>query len=168
MLSEGLALSLLGCGTGLLLAQLAMVVIHKLPGRNDSARRSHRKSLDDRAGTRRRCHSYYGPVVAAACPAGSSCQSTGGTAGGFAWNRFAHRRSRVSGVLVAAEVALSTLLLVGTGLLFHTLGTLNNRDSGLNRRISRPSRPCRPIRPDFRVGVSEERKLPRVHRDAYL
>src|SRR5262249_47345387 len=39
---------------------------------------------------------------------------------------------RVSGSLVAVEVALSTLLLVGTGLLFHTLWNLEQSHLGFN------------------------------------
>jgi hypothetical protein len=39
---------------------------------------------------------------------------------------------KLSGVLVAGEVALSTLLLVGTGLLFHTLLNLENSRLGFD------------------------------------
>src|SRR5258708_5379741 len=41
-------------------------------------------------------------------------------------------RSRVSGWLVAAEVALSTLLLIATGLLFHTLWNLEHSKLGFD------------------------------------
>ena len=53
---------------------------------------------------------------------------------------------KLSGALVAGEVALSTLLLVGTGLLFHTLWNLEQSrlgfDYGARNHLHRHARGC--------------------------
>jgi putative ABC transport system permease protein len=130
MLSEGLLLSLLGCGLGVGLAELAMMGIRKLPDgtipRADSigihwivlvvlaaiaALTTVLSSLLPAMLVAR-----ANPQVALqAASRGVGSRSTGG---------------RLSGWLVAGEVALSTLLLVGTGLLFRTLWNLEQSRLG--------------------------------------
>lgn len=130
MFTEGLTLSLLGCALGLFVAKLAMMALRKLP-----------------AGTIPRADSIaihwtvvgvlavfailttllssilpallvvrtHPQAVLQAASRGIGSRSVGG---------------KLSGSLVAAEVALSTLLLVGTGLLFHTLWNLERSRLG--------------------------------------
>jgi predicted permease len=130
MLAEGLSLSLLGCGAGLLLAQLAMIGIRKLPDgtipRADSIAIHWTIVLALGAvAALTTVLSSLLPVllVARANPQAALQAASRGigsrTVGG-----------KLSGALVAAEVALSTLLLVGTGLLFHTLWNLGKARLG--------------------------------------
>ena len=130
MLAEGLSLSLLGCGAGLLLAQLAMIGIRKLPDgtipRADSIAIHWTIVLALGAiATVTTVLSSLLPVllVARANPQAALQAASRGigsrTVGG-----------KLSGALVASEVALSTLLLVGTGLLFHTLWNLGKARLG--------------------------------------
>src|ERR1700739_5007900 len=130
MLSEGLLLSLLGCGVGVALAELAMVGIRKLPDgtipRADSIA-LHWTVLLVLAGiaavTTVLSSLLPALLVARANPQvalqassrGVGSKSTGG---------------KLSGWLVAGEVALSTVLLVGTGLLFRTLWNLEQSHLG--------------------------------------
>jgi putative ABC transport system permease protein len=130
MLSEGLLLSLLGCGVGVALAELAMVGIRKLPDgtipRADTIA-LHWTVLLVLAGiaalTTVLSSLLPALLVAKANPQvalqaasrGVGSKSTGG---------------KLSGWLVAGEVALSTLLLVGTGLLFRTLWNLEQSHLG--------------------------------------
>lgn len=130
MLAEGLALSLLGSGVGLLLAQLAMIGVRKLP-----------------AGTIPRAdaiaiHWTIVMVLASVAVVTTILSSllpallvarTNPQAALQAASRGVGSRSvggKLSGGLVAAEVALSTMLLVGTGLLFHTLWNLEQSRLG--------------------------------------
>jgi predicted permease len=130
MLSEGLALSLLGCGAGLLLAQLAIVGIHKLPEgtipRADLIA-SHWTIVLVLA-----VISILTTVLSSLLPAllvaGANPQAALQAASRGVGSRSVGRS--FSGALVAAEVALSTLLLVGTGLLFHTLWNLEQSQLG--------------------------------------
>ena len=130
MLAEGLALSLLGCGAGLGLAQLAIIGVHKLPnGTIPSA---------DLIGI----HWSVVLVLAAIAIITTLLSSllpalivsrANPQAALQAASRGVGSRSvggKLSGGLVAAEVALSTLLLVGTGLLFHTLWNLEKSRLG--------------------------------------
>jgi putative ABC transport system permease protein len=132
MLSEGLLLSLLGCGVGVALAELAMVGIRKLPDgtipRADSIG-LHWMVLLVLAGiaalTTVLSSLLPALLVARANPQvalqaasrGVGSRSTGG---------------KLSAWLVAGEVALSTLLLVGTGLLFRTLWNLEQSRLGFD------------------------------------
>jgi putative ABC transport system permease protein len=130
MLTEGLALSLLGCGAGLLLAQGAMIAIRKLPDgtipRADSIS-IHWTIVAILAGVAMittLLSSLLPALLAARVHPQAALQ---------AGSRGVGSRSvggRLSGGLVAAEVALSTLLLVGTGLLFHTLWNLERSRLG--------------------------------------
>ncbi|HKD59483.1 MAG TPA: ABC transporter permease [Terracidiphilus sp.] len=130
MLSEGLLLSLLGCGVGVALAELAMVGIRKLP--DGTIPRADSISihwpvflvLGAIAALTTLLSSLLPALLVAranpqaalqAASRGVGSRSTGG---------------KLSGWLVAAEVALSTLLLVGTGLLFRTLWNLEQSRLG--------------------------------------
>lgn len=130
MLSEGLLLSLLGCVVGMALAELAMLAIRKLPDgtvpRADAIEIHWTVFLvlgGIAALTTVLSSLLPALLVARANPQvalqaasrGVGSKSTGG---------------KVSGWLVAGEVALSTLLLVGTGLLFRTLWNLEQTRLG--------------------------------------
>jgi putative ABC transport system permease protein len=130
MLSEGLLLSVLGCGLGVGLAELAMIGIRKLPDGTIPLAESigiHWTVLLVLAGV-----AAMTTVLSSLLPAllvaranpqmalqagsrGLGSKSAGG---------------KLSGWLVAGEVALSTLLLVGTGLLFRTLWNLEQSRLG--------------------------------------
>ena len=130
MLAEGLALSLLGCFVGVVLAELAMLAVHKLPDgtipRGDSIG----------------IHWTVVLVLAAVAIITTVLSSllpsllvarVNPQAALQAASRGVGSRSvsgRLSGSLVAGEVALSTLLLVGSGLLFHTLWNLEQSRLG--------------------------------------
>jgi putative ABC transport system permease protein len=130
MLSEGLLLSLLGCGVGVALAELAMMGIRKLP--DGTIPRAdliavHWTVLLVLAGiaalTTVLSSLLPALLVAKANPQAALQAASRGvgskTTGG-----------KLSGWLVAGEVALSTLLLVGTGLLFRTLWNLEQSHLG--------------------------------------
>ena len=84
MLSEGLLLSLLGCGVGVALAELAMLGIRKLPDGTIPRGGFDCDSLDGAAGAGGDCGVDDGAFVAAAGAAGGAGESAGGAAGGFA------------------------------------------------------------------------------------
>ncbi|MBS1804099.1 MAG: ABC transporter permease [Acidobacteria bacterium] len=130
MLSEGLLLSVLGCGVGVGLAELAMMGIRKLPDGTipmaDSIgiRWTVLLVLAGIAAVTTVLSSLLPALLVAkanpqialqAASRGVGSKSTGG---------------KLSGWLVAGEVALSTLLLVGTGLLFRTLWNLEQSHLG--------------------------------------
>ena len=130
MLSEGLLLSLLGCGVGVALAEFAMLAIRKLPDgtipRSDAIaiHWSVLLVLAVIAGLTTVLSSLLPALLVAkanpqvalqAASRGLGSKSVGG---------------KLSGWLVAGEVALSTLLLVGTGLLFRTLWNLEQSQLG--------------------------------------
>ena len=127
---EGGVLSLLGSGIGLLLAKLALEGVRKLP-----------------EGTIPRADSiaiHWSVVLALAAIASLTtvlssilpallAGRTDPQAGLQAGTRSVGARSvrgRLSGWLTAGEVALSTVLLIGTGLLFHTLWNLEHAELG--------------------------------------
>jgi putative ABC transport system permease protein len=132
MLSEGLLLSLLGCGGGVLLAQLAMFAVGKLP--EGTIPRGSSIALHWTVVFVLAAIAILTTVLSSLLPAllvaranpqaalqaasrGVGSRSTGG---------------KLSGWLVAGEVALSTLLLVGTGLLFRTLWNLEQSRLGFD------------------------------------
>lgn len=132
MLSEGLLLSVLGCGVGIVLAELAMMAIRKLPDGTIPLANSigiHWTILlvlAAIAGATTILSSLLPALLVAranpqvalqAASRGLGSKSAGG---------------RLSAWLVAGEVALSTLLLVGTGLLFRTLWNLEQSRLGFD------------------------------------
>ena len=130
MLSEGLALSLLGCGTGVLLAQLAMAGIHKLP--DGTIPRGDTIAIHWTIVLVLAAVAIVTTVLSSLLPA-LLVARTHPQAALQAASRGVGSRSvggKLSGALVASEVALSTLLLVGTGLLFHTLWNLEQSRLG--------------------------------------
>jgi predicted permease len=130
MLSEGLLLSLLGCGVGIALAELAMVGIRKLPDgtipRGDSIA-IHWTVLLVLAGI-----AALTTVLSSLLPALLVARANPQAALQAASRGVGSRSvgGKLAGWLVAGEVALSTLLLVGTGLLFRTLWNLEQSRLG--------------------------------------
>jgi putative ABC transport system permease protein len=132
MLSEGLVLSLLGCGVGFVFARVAMMAVGKLPA--DTIPRGetiaiHWTILLVLAAiaivTTVLSSLLPGLLVARANPQAALASASRGVGARTV-------SGRLSGSLVAAEVALSTLLLVGTGLLFHTLWNLERVNLGFD------------------------------------
>ena len=72
MLAEGLVLSVLGCCVGVVFAELAMVLVGKLPGRDDPQGGGDLDPLDHRAGAGGDCGSDHRAFVTAACSAGGA------------------------------------------------------------------------------------------------
>ncbi|HTW62077.1 MAG TPA: ABC transporter permease [Terracidiphilus sp.] len=132
MLAEGLMLSLLGCGVGFAFAQLAMVAVSKLPP--DTIPRGETIAIHWTIVLALAAIAMVTTVLSSLLPgllvAGANPQAALQAA-----SRGVGARSvsgRLSGSLVAGEVALSTLLLVGTGLLFHTLWNLEKVNLGFD------------------------------------
>lgn len=130
MLTEGLALSLAGCAVGLLLAKFFMLAIRKLP--QGTIPRADAIAIHWTIVLVLAVIAIITTLLSSILPAllvvrthpqaalQAASRGTGSrTVGG-----------KLSGVLVAVEVALSTLLLVGTGLLFHTLWNLERSRLG--------------------------------------
>ena len=132
MLAEGTMLSLLGCAAGVALADLAIEAVHKLPegtiphGQGIGIHGTVVLVLAVIAVMVTVLSSVLPALLAArANPHAALQQASRGlgahSAGG-----------KLSRALVAGEVALSTLLLVGTGLLFHTLWNLEQSRLGFD------------------------------------
>jgi predicted permease len=124
LLSEGMMLSLLGCGAGIALAELALLALKKLP--DGTIPRADAISLHWTIVLVLAAIAMVTTVLSAMLPALLAAHANP-QAVLLAASRSTGTRtvsSRLSGLLVAGEVALSTLLLVGTGLLFHTLWNL--------------------------------------------
>jgi putative ABC transport system permease protein len=130
MLSEGLALSVLGCAVGVGLAQLAMVALHKLP--DGTIPRADAISLHWTVLIALAAIAILTTVLSSLLPALLVARVNPQAALQAASRGIGSRTvsGRLSGSLVAGEVALSTLLLVGTGLLFHTLWNLEQSRLG--------------------------------------
>ena len=94
LLCEGMMLSLAGCGVGVILAQLAMVAMRKLPRGDDPESRFHCHPLDGCAGPR--CHRDrdHGALFSAARVAGGSRESASGIAGGLPRYRLSLREQK--------------------------------------------------------------------------
>jgi putative ABC transport system permease protein len=132
LLAEGLTLSLLGCGAGVVFAQFAMLAIRKLPSgtipRADAIA-IHWTVLFVLAAV-----AILTTLLSSLLPALLVARSHPQAALQAASRGVGSRTvsGRLSGSLVAGEVALSTLLLVGTGLLFHTLWNLGQSNLGFD------------------------------------
>lgn len=130
MLSEGMALSLLGSGVGVGLAQLAMLAVHKLP--DGTIPRADAISIHWTVVLVLAAIAILTTVLSSLLPALLVARVNPQAALQAASRGLGSRSvsGRLSGWLVAGEVALSTLLLVGTGLLFHTLWNLEKSHLG--------------------------------------
>ncbi len=132
LLAEGLVLSLGGCVVGLILAHLAMLAMSKLPAgtipRADSIaiHWTVLLTLAAIAMLTTLLSSLLPALLVARTDPQAALQAASRGVGSRAVSR------RLSGWLVAGEVALSTLLLVGTGLLFHTLWNLQQSSMGFD------------------------------------
>jgi putative ABC transport system permease protein len=130
LLAESLALSLLGCASGLLLAQLGMIGIGKLPA--GTIPRADGIAIHWTIVFVLAAFATLTTILSSLFPAlivsRANPQAALQAASRGMGSRSAGRK--LSGGLVAAEVALSTLLLVATGLLFHTLWNLERSRLG--------------------------------------
>jgi predicted permease len=130
MLSEGMALSLIGCGVGAGIAQLAMIAVHKLP--DGTIPRSDAIAIRWTVILALAAIAIVTTVLSSLLPALLVARANPQAALQAASRGVGSRSvsGKLSGWLVAGEVALSTLLLVGTGLLFHTLWNLEQSRLG--------------------------------------
>lgn len=132
LLSEGALLSLLGCFFGFILARLALLGVHKLPSgtipRVDTINLhwSVLLTLAAIATLTTVLSSLLPAVIVARTDPQPALQAASRGIGARSVS------GRLSGWLVAGEVALSTMLLVGTGLLFHTLWNLEHTNLGFD------------------------------------
>jgi predicted permease len=132
LLSEGLILSLLGSAIGIALAELAIVAIKKLP--EGTIPRADAISLHWTIVLLLAVIAVMVTVLSSFLPALLVARANPQTAM-LAVSRATGSRtvsSKFRGALVACEVALSTLLLVGTGLLFRTLWNLEQAQLGFD------------------------------------
>jgi putative ABC transport system permease protein len=130
LLSEGLVLSLLGCGIGVALAELAMLAVRKLP--DGTVPGADMIAIDWTVVLVLAAIALVSTLLSSLLPALLVARANPQAALQAA-SRGVGARSvsgKLSGWLVAGEVALSTLLLVGTGLLFHTLWNLEQSRLG--------------------------------------
>ncbi|HEV2470368.1 MAG TPA: ABC transporter permease [Candidatus Sulfotelmatobacter sp.] len=130
MFTEGLTLSLLGCALGLLVAKLAMLALRKLPV--GTIPRADSIAIHWTVVLVLAVIAIITTLLSSILPA-LLVVRTHPQAALQAASRGVGSRSvggKLSGTLVAVEVALSTLLLVGTGLLFHTLWNLERSRLG--------------------------------------
>jgi len=132
MIWEGMLLSMLGCGAGMVLAQLALRLVRKLPYGiipNVSAIGLHWTVVLALAAI-----AIVTTVLSSLLPALLVARSDPQAALQAASRGTGPRTvsGKLTGWLVAGEVALSTLLLVGTGLLFHTLWNLEQSPLGFD------------------------------------
>jgi len=132
MLAEGVILSILGCVLGLAFAELSILAIHKLPEgtipRADTIA-IHWTVVFTLAAiatvTTLLSSLLPGLLVARANPQAALQAASRGVGSRTV-------SGRLSGILVAGEVALSAVLLIGAGLLFHTLWNLERAQLGID------------------------------------
>lgn len=130
LIAEGAVLSALGAGIGILLAKLVVAGVHKLPEgtipRGDSI--AMHGSLIVAVTVIATITTVFSSLLPALMVSRTDPQAGLQSA---TKNVGAHTvRGRVAGFLVVTEVALSTLLLIGTGLLFRTLWNLEHAALG--------------------------------------
>jgi predicted permease len=130
LLSEGMVLSLLGCGVGILLANLAMLAVRKLP--DGTIPRADSIAIHWTIVLVLAAIAILTTMLSSLLPALLVARANPQAALQAASRGIGSRSvsGKLSGWLVAGEVALSTLLLVGTGLLFHTLWNLQQSRLG--------------------------------------
>jgi putative ABC transport system permease protein len=125
-------LSAAGCGIGFVLAMLAVTAAHKLPP--GTIPRGEEISVHWTVVLALAAIATLTTILSAVLPALLAARSDPQKALQSASRGVGSRnvRSRLSGYLVAGEVALSALLLISTGLLFHTLWNLEHANLGFN------------------------------------
>src|SRR5215469_3216102 len=130
LIVEGAVLSALGSGVGVLLAKLALEGVHKLPegaiprGNSIAMRWTLILVVEGIATLATVFSSLLPALLVARTEPKEGLQNATRSVGVHAV------RGRIAGFLVAAEVALSTVLLIGTGLLFRTLWNLEHAPLG--------------------------------------
>jgi putative ABC transport system permease protein len=132
LLAEGAVLSVLGCGLGVVLARLALMGLGKLPG--GTIPRADLITMHWTVLLTLAAVATATTVLSSLLPAMLVARTDPQPALQAASRGIGARSvsGRLSGTLVAGEVALSTLLLVGTGLLFHTLWNLEHARLGFD------------------------------------
>lgn len=132
MLVEGGLLSILGCGLGIGLASLLLYSVHRLPP--DTLPRAEAITLDWTVilvlAAVTTATTLLSSILPAVLVARTHPQRALQTASRGLGTRGVS--SRLTHSLVIGEVALSTLLLIATGLLFHTLWNLQHTDLGFS------------------------------------
>ena len=130
LLAEGFMLSFAGCLVGVILAELAVAAVHKLP--DGTIPRADAISIHWTIVLALAVIAAVTTILSSLLP-GLLVARSNPQAALQAASRGLGSRSvggRISGILVAGEVALSTLLLVGAGLLFRTLWNLEKSQLG--------------------------------------
>jgi putative ABC transport system permease protein len=130
LMAEGLVLSLSGCVVGVMLAQLAMAAVKKLP--DGTIPRADSIAIHWTIVLLLAAIAIITTVLSSLLPALLVARSHPQAALQAASRAIGSRAvgGKLSGSLVGGEVALSTLLLVGAGLLFHTLWNLQQSRLG--------------------------------------
>ncbi len=129
--TEGLLLSVLGGGLGMAVAEMVLLGVHKLPEGTIPRAESiaihwpTELALVAVAGLTTLLSSLLPALLVARADPQSALQAARGPGSRSV-------SGRLSGWLVAGEVALSTLLLIWTGLLFHTLWNLEHTRLGFD------------------------------------
>jgi predicted permease len=132
MLAEGLLLSVVGCGVGAGLAQMAIVAVHKLP--DGTIPSADAISIRWTVVLVLAAIAAFTTVLSSLLPALLVARANPQAALQAASRGIGSRSvgGKLSGWLVAGEVTLSTLLLVGTGLLFRTIWNLEQSRLGFD------------------------------------
>lgn len=130
LLVEGFILSFMGCLVGVLLAELAVAAVHKLP--DGTIPRANAISIHWTIVLALAAIAAITTILSSLLPGLLVARSNPQAALQAASRGLGSRTvgGRISGILVAGEVALSTLLLVGAGLLFRTLWNLEKSQLG--------------------------------------
>ncbi|MGD0912524.1 MAG: ABC transporter permease [Terracidiphilus sp.] len=132
LLVEGFLLSFMGCIVGVILAELAVAAVHKLP--DGTIPRADAISIHWTIVLALAAIAALTTILSSLLP-GLLVARSNPQAALQAASRGLGSRSvggKISGILVAGEVALSTLLLVGAGLLFRTLWNLEQSKLGFD------------------------------------
>jgi predicted permease len=132
LLVEGFLLSFMGCIVGVILAELAVAAVHKLP--DGTIPRADAISIHWTIVLALAAIAALTAILSSLLP-GLLVARSNPQAALQAASRGLGSRSvggKISGILVAGEVALSTLLMVGAGLLFRTLWNLEQSKLGFD------------------------------------